>query len=215
MQDIKLTNVSYIVLGLLVVGPRATPYDLKQMAASLTDLWSVQHTQLYGEPARLAKAGYLTEEQEATGRRRKTYELTNKGRQALEEWKAAPTEGFTELRDPGLLKLYFGADVRAVAADQLELHRRKLADYEAMASAGTERCARRALARAPSRDRTRARMGQLLGDRKPTRTARLGWAGFKETVGRGGIEPPTLGLKAANLQGFCVTHGRLSVAECG
>ncbi len=134
MQDIRLTNVSYIVLGLLSSATRATPYDLKQMAASLTDLWSVQHTQLYGEPARLAKAGYLTEEQETTGRRRKTYEPTKKGRQALQEWKAAPTDTFTELRDPGLLKLYFGADPSTVAAEQLQLHRGKLAEYEAIAA---------------------------------------------------------------------------------
>jgi PadR family transcriptional regulator AphA len=134
LQTIRLTNVSFIVLGLLSWAKRATPYDLKQMAASLTDLWSVQHTQLYGEPARLARAGYVTEEQEATGRRRKTYALTNKGRQALEQWKAAPTDTFTELRDPGLLKLYFGADPRAVAADQVELHRRRLAEYEALSA---------------------------------------------------------------------------------
>jgi PadR family transcriptional regulator AphA len=134
MQGIRLTNTSFIVLGLLSWAKRATPYDLKQMAASLTDLWSVQHTQLYGEPARLAKAGYVTEEQEATGRRRKTYELTEKGRHALEEWKAAPTDTFTELRDPGLLKLYFGADPGAVATDQLKLHRRRLAEYEAIAA---------------------------------------------------------------------------------
>jgi len=134
LQDIRLTNVSFIVLGLLSSATRATPYDLKQMAASLTDLWSVQHTQLYGEPARLAKAGYLTEEQETTGRRRKTYELTKKGRHALQEWKAAPTDAFTELRDPGLLKLYFGADPSTVAAEQLQLHRRKLAEYKAIAA---------------------------------------------------------------------------------
>jgi DNA-binding PadR family transcriptional regulator len=138
LQDLKLTNVSFIVLGLLSWAGRATPYDLKQMAASLTDLWSVQHTQLYGEPARLAKAGYVTEEQEATGRRRKTYELTEKGHQALEEWKAAPTDAFTELRDPGLLKLYFGADPPAVAADQLTLHRRRLTEYEALAAEAPE-----------------------------------------------------------------------------
>jgi PadR family transcriptional regulator, regulatory protein AphA len=134
LQDIRLTHISYIVLGLVSWAKRATPYDLKQMAASLTDLWSVQHTQLYGEPRRLAKAGYLTEEQETTGRRRKTYELTEKGRLAFEEWKTAPTDAFTELRDPGLLKLYFGADPRAVAADQLKLHRRRLAEYEALAA---------------------------------------------------------------------------------
>src|SRR5947207_5706608 len=56
--------------------PYTTLFRSKRMAAPLTDLWSVQHTQLYGEPARLAKAGYVTEEQEATGRRRKDRKST-------------------------------------------------------------------------------------------------------------------------------------------
>src|SRR2546429_6061702 len=106
------------------------------MAEPLSDLWSVQHTQLYGEPARLARAGYLTEAQESTGRRRKTYALTKKGRDALADWISGPTTTFTELRDPGLLKLYFGADPQAVAAEQAELHRRKLAEYETFVAHG-------------------------------------------------------------------------------
>lgn len=137
MQEIRLTPVSFIVLGLLSWVEGATPYELKRMAAPLSDLWSVRHTQLYGEPARLAKAGYLTEGQERTGRRRKTYALTKKGRQALAEWISGPTTSFTELRDPGLLKLYFGADPQAVADEQVELHRRKLAEYEALAAQGS------------------------------------------------------------------------------
>ena len=137
MQEIRLTPISFIVLGLLSWAKKATPYELKRMAAPLSDLWSVQHTQLYGEPARLAKAGYLTEQQEPTGRRRKTYTLTRKGREALAEWLTGPTRAFTELRDPGLLKLYFGADPQAVAAEQAELHRRKLAEYETFVAHGS------------------------------------------------------------------------------
>jgi PadR family transcriptional regulator AphA len=137
LQTIRLTPISFIVLGLLSWAEKATPYELKQMAAPLSDLWSVQHTQLYGEPARLAKAGYLTERQETTGRRRKTYALTTKGREALMGWLAGPTTAFTELRDPGLLKLFFGADPKRVAAEQAELHRRKLAEYENMAASGS------------------------------------------------------------------------------
>ena len=98
MQEIRLTPISFIVLGLLSWAKKATPYELKRMAAPLSDLWSVQHTQLYGEPARLAKAGYLTEQREATGRRRKTYTLTKQGRKALMDWLAGPTTDFTELR---------------------------------------------------------------------------------------------------------------------
>jgi PadR family transcriptional regulator, regulatory protein AphA len=142
LQQIRLTPISFIVLGLLSWTEKATPYELKRMAASLSDLWSVQHTQLYGEPARLAKAGYLTENQEATGRRRKTYALTKQGRQALADWLAGPTTAFTELRDPGLLKLYFGADPQAVAAEQAELHRRKLAEYETLVAHGSPEEAR-------------------------------------------------------------------------
>jgi PadR family transcriptional regulator AphA len=137
LQEIRLTPISFIVLGLLSWAKKATPYELKQMAAPLSDLWSVQHTQLYGEPARLAKVGYLTEQQETTGRRRKTYALTKKGREALMEWLAGPTNAFTELRDPGLLKLYFGASPKRVAAEQAELHRRKLAEYETFVANGS------------------------------------------------------------------------------
>jgi len=137
LQEIRLTPISFIVLGLLSWAKKATPYELKRMAAPLSDLWSVQHTQLYGEPARLAKAGFLTEQQEPTGRRRKTYTLTRKGREALMDWLAGPTTAFTELRDPGLLKLYFGADPEAVAAEQAELHRRKLAESETFVAHGS------------------------------------------------------------------------------
>ena len=137
MQEIRLTPISYIVLGLLSWAETATPYELKRMAAPLSDLWSVQHTQLYGEPARLAKAGYLTEEQETTGRRRKTYALTKQGHEALTDWLAGPTAAFTELRDPGLLKLYFGADPKRVATERAELHRRKLAEYETLTAQGS------------------------------------------------------------------------------
>ncbi len=128
----RLSPTSYIVLGLVELGGRATPYELKRLAAgSVAELWSVPHTQLYTEPARLAAAGLLTEEQEPGGRRRKRYALTTAGRRALDEWRAAPTAELIELRDPGLLQLFFGGDPAALAAEQLGAHERKLAQYEA------------------------------------------------------------------------------------
>ena len=52
---IRLTPVSYIVLGLIDAAGEATPYQLKTAAAaSVGNLWSVQHAQLYSEPERLA-----------------------------------------------------------------------------------------------------------------------------------------------------------------
>jgi DNA-binding PadR family transcriptional regulator len=120
-----------VVLGLLERTGPGTPYDLKRAAAlGVVNLWSVPHTQIYAEPARLAKAGYLDEEREEGGRRRKVYSLTPAGRQALEAWRSTPTAEFTELRDAGLLKLFFGAEPGPLAKVQLEAHERQLAAYE-------------------------------------------------------------------------------------
>jgi PadR family transcriptional regulator AphA len=129
----RLTETSYIVLGLLEsLGP-ATPYDLKQAATVSTfNFYRVPHTQLYTECARLARAGLLGEEQEQGGRRRRTYELTDAGRQALSQWRSRPAQKPYELRDTGILKLFFGGDPVMLAHGQLEIHRAQLAAYEAL-----------------------------------------------------------------------------------
>jgi DNA-binding PadR family transcriptional regulator len=133
LQEPKLTPTSYIVLGLLELSGEATPYELKQaVGLTLGNFWSVHHAQLYSEPERLAKAGYLRERREEGGRRRRRYSLTASGRRALQDWREQPTEQLSELRDLALLKLFFGADPAALAEVQLEAHRRKLAEYEAM-----------------------------------------------------------------------------------
>ncbi|HET7485406.1 MAG TPA: PadR family transcriptional regulator [Solirubrobacterales bacterium] len=130
-SEIRLTPTSFIVLGLLEAAGEATPYELKQVvAASLGDFWSIQHAQLYSEPERLAGAGYLSERREEGGRRRRHYKITATGRKALRSWLEEPTAELTELRDPGLLKLFFGADPKALAKAQVPVHQRKLADYE-------------------------------------------------------------------------------------
>jgi PadR family transcriptional regulator, regulatory protein AphA len=133
MQEVRLSAVSYVVLGFVQWAGEATPYRLKQLVAgSVGNFWSLQHAQLYSEPERLAKAGYLTEERERGGRRRKVYSITDRGRQALADWRAEPTDAIPELRAPALLKLFFGADPAALAPLQIEAHRRKLAEYEAI-----------------------------------------------------------------------------------
>lgn len=131
---IRLTPVSYIVLALLESAGEATPYALKGAADQISDLWTVQHAQIYSEPERLAKAGLLDEHREKTGRRRRTYRVTDAGREALQAWLDEPTEEFTQLRDPGLLQLCLGAEPGPLAEAQLALHERKLAEYEATRS---------------------------------------------------------------------------------
>jgi PadR family transcriptional regulator AphA len=129
----RLTETSYIVLGLLEQAQPATAYDLKQLAqASTVNFWALPHTQLYTECPRLAGEGLLSEEQEHTGRRRRIYRLTDEGRQALDDWRAEPARETYELRDAATLKLFFGADPAKLAADQIEVHERRLAGCEAL-----------------------------------------------------------------------------------
>jgi PadR family transcriptional regulator, regulatory protein AphA len=132
-NEIELTHTSHIVLGLLSMSGEATPYDLKQMvSATVGHFWSLPHSQLYAEPARLARAGYVTEQREHDGRRRKLYSLTDRGREVFEEWLRVLTPEPYMLRDLALLKLFFGADVRELAQAQIETHRQKLSEYEAL-----------------------------------------------------------------------------------
>jgi PadR family transcriptional regulator AphA len=133
----KLSTTSYVVLGLVEACEPATPYDLKQVAqVSVFHFWTVPHTQIYSESRRLAEAGLLSERQEEGGRRKRVYRLTAAGRKALDAWRAEPAEGLYELRDPGLVKLFFGAKPAELAPTQLEAHRHRLSEYEALMEAG-------------------------------------------------------------------------------
>ncbi len=136
----SLTTTSYLVLGLVGHLGAPTSYDLKKaVAETIGGFWSVPHSQLYAEPARLSALGLLHEEQEPAGRRRRTFTLTDTGRAELDAWLARPSDEGTELRDLSLLKLYFGAQagegaVRRVAERAAAVHRRRLAGYEALVS---------------------------------------------------------------------------------
>jgi PadR family transcriptional regulator, regulatory protein AphA len=153
MSSRTLTPVSYLVLGLIAERGPATPYELKRrVAESVGYFWSFPHSQLYAEPDRLAREGLLAEHRERGGRRRRTYRLTDAGLGALRGWLAEPTTGHAELRDPGLLKLFFAGlagdvHVASLAAEQEAVHRARLHEYERIRArlAGDER-SRHALA---------------------------------------------------------------------
>lgn len=130
MSTPRLTPTSYVVLGLVERCQPATPYEIKQAAEiSTANFWTVPHTQLYTECARLAEAGLLDEEREDGGRRRRTYRMTKAGRVVLEEWLTEPAAELFETRDVGTLKLFLGADPADLAPGQLALHEGKLAEY--------------------------------------------------------------------------------------
>ncbi len=134
MDEPRLTPTSHVVLGMIDAIEPATPYDLKRLAArSVDNFWALPHTRLYAECGRLADLGLLEEERETGGRRRRIYRLTGAGREALDAWRRDATPARWELRDTGLLKLFLGADPAALAPSQLAAHRRRLAEFEALA----------------------------------------------------------------------------------
>ena len=135
MSTERLTPTSYLVLGLLAREGPSTPYDLEQhVRATLGHFWSFPHTLLYSEPARLATLGLATEVREPEGRRRRVVAITPAGMSALTSWLDRPSDAPAELRDPGLLQLFF-ADLASdearlrLAERQLAIHQSKLAAY--------------------------------------------------------------------------------------
>jgi len=135
----SLTPTSYLVLGLVARQGACTSYEMKVLVSqSIGYFWTFPHSQLYAEPARLAELGLLSEEQETTGRKRRTYRLTDAGHDTLCEWLAEPTDDPTEIRDLAVLKLFFGRmaephQLRNLADHAVTAHRRRLAEYEAIA----------------------------------------------------------------------------------
>lgn len=131
----KLTATSYVVLGMLSYSS-ATSYDLKQwIANTIGNFWAFAHSQLYDEPARLVADGLVSEEVEEGGRRRRTYSITPTGREALRDWLSSATEEPTEVRDIGLLKLFFQnfgtrKDLMQLARDRRDSHRTQADAYE-------------------------------------------------------------------------------------
>jgi DNA-binding PadR family transcriptional regulator len=136
MSNDRLTPTSYLVLGLLGREGPSTPYELERhVGATLGNFWSFPHTLLYSEPARLAGLGLVTEAREHDGRRRRVFTITEAGLHALGAWLEQPHAEPTELRDLGLLQLFF-ADLAPpsarlrLAEQQLAIHRAKLFAYE-------------------------------------------------------------------------------------
>ena len=134
-----LSPTGRVILGMLAFGID-TGYDIKQMVDKATrHFWAVSYGQLYPELRRLEQRGLIRGRSEPTGgRSRKVYELTEAGSRALVEWLAAHEEPLYEVRDEGLLKLFFS---EAHPEERLEIVRairsrmdRKLSQLEALGS---------------------------------------------------------------------------------
>jgi PadR family transcriptional regulator, regulatory protein AphA len=138
--SIRLSPTSYLILGLISYRGPSTPYQLKRaVGRSVGYFWPFPHTQLYEEPSRLARAGLLVEQREEDGRRRRTYTITEAGREALAAWLHEPTTDIMQVRDLAQLQLFFSEfmsteDLVAMAREQVRLYDQRLAEYEAIAA---------------------------------------------------------------------------------
>lgn len=103
----ELNQTSYVLLGTLSFGPR-TGYSIKTMLDRSTRFfWAISYGQIYPELKRLAEAGLVSRRDTTEGgRKRIEYTITEAGIEALRGWLREPPETF-ELRDEGLLKIFF------------------------------------------------------------------------------------------------------------
>ncbi len=139
-SEVRLGPTSYLLLGLIALRGPSTPYELKRaVSRSVGYFWPFPHSQFYDEPARLVQAGLLAETREETGRRRRTYMITDRGHQALRDWLGEPLAGPMEIRDLAQLKLFFSElgsveDLVSLARAQERFYRQRLAELEAIAA---------------------------------------------------------------------------------
>ena len=126
----EATAVTWVVLGLLALGPR-TGYDIKRVVdRSIRHFWAASYGQIYPELKRLEGAGWIEGEDDPRGgRSRRVYRITPVGRAALRGWLAG-RETRIEMRDESLLRLFF-ADTLA-ADDALGLLRGRREGYRQM-----------------------------------------------------------------------------------
>jgi PadR family transcriptional regulator AphA len=124
----SLSPTARVILGLLRIEPRSG-YDIKRVTDFSTRFfWGASYGQIYPELRRLEAAGLVrTRDAPRGGVRRRVHEITADGRRVLDAWLTEPTETF-ELRDEGLLKLFFGEIVSH--DDLVELVRRRRAWFE-------------------------------------------------------------------------------------
>jgi DNA-binding PadR family transcriptional regulator len=104
----ELTPTGRVILGMIAFG-KQTGYDIKQLVDKSTrHFWAASYGQIYPELRRLEAYGLVQGRPEPSGGRARTvYELTDDGHLALRRWLESTDEPVFELRDEGMLRLFF------------------------------------------------------------------------------------------------------------
>jgi DNA-binding PadR family transcriptional regulator len=134
----------------MIAKGRRSGYEIKQLVDwSTRHFWAASYGQIYPELRRLEGDELIVgEPSPAGGRARTVYDLTPEGERALADWLRSHDPLTYELRDEGMLKLFF-SDVEPETAVQAiramrELHERKREQLRTIEARATE------LARGPA-----------------------------------------------------------------
>jgi PadR family transcriptional regulator AphA len=103
----ELSPTAYVILGRVSTEPRSG-YEIKALVDNTTRFfWAASYGQIYPELKRLAKEGLVEGVDAPRGERRRTvYAITAAGEEELKAWLREPPVTI-EMREEGLLKLFF------------------------------------------------------------------------------------------------------------
>jgi DNA-binding PadR family transcriptional regulator len=128
----QLSATAYVILGMIRGAPKSG-YEIKAVVDQTTRFfWAASYGQIYPELKRLSEAGLVAGVDTPTGGRKRTvYEITADGEEELKAWLRQPPGTF-EMRDEGLLKLFFANALPAEEAVEIlrvmRNHRRSVHD---------------------------------------------------------------------------------------
>jgi DNA-binding PadR family transcriptional regulator len=119
----QLSATGKVILGMLAARPRSG-YEIKQLVdTSARFFWAASYGQIYPELKRLEQAGLITGADASQGNRQRTvFKLTAQGRRAAREWIAGAPQVF-ELRDEGLLELFFAGSIEPARTAEIARER--------------------------------------------------------------------------------------------
>ena len=133
----ELTPTGKVILGMLAFG-KNTGYEIKQFVDKTTRFfWAASYGQIYPELKRLEDQGLVRGRPEPSGGRARTvFELTDAGHAELTRWLSSEDEQSYELRDEGMLKLFFSDSLPERRIENIramrERQERKLAQLRAI-----------------------------------------------------------------------------------
>jgi PadR family transcriptional regulator AphA len=135
---------AYVVLGMIGLGARSG-YDVKQLVElSIRFFWTISHAQIYPSLELLEDRSLIRGRSDPRGRRRRrVFQITAAGQRELREWLRRPEPIPFELRDLGLVKLFFADALDPAEALELlgSIRRRsqeRVETLQAIETAGTE-----------------------------------------------------------------------------